>query len=117
MHLCPDFVIELRSDTDRLKRLQQKLREHLANGAQLGWLIDPESQSVEIYRPDGSVELHSGSTICGRRARSRVRTATRPRLEPAGKLASLLPPHGNHRDVVVLTPGFGGCGDFARRHS
>ena len=56
-HVCPEFVIELRSDTDRLKPLQNKMREYMANGAQLGWLIDPENRSVEIYRADGGVEL------------------------------------------------------------
>jgi Uma2 family endonuclease len=55
-HLCPDFVIELKSSTDRLRHIQQKMREWLANGAQLGWLIDPEIRSVAIYRPDGQVE-------------------------------------------------------------
>ncbi len=58
-HLCPDFVIELRSDTDRLNPLQKKMREYLANGAQLGWLIDPENKSIEIYRPDGGIELRT----------------------------------------------------------
>ncbi len=56
-HVCPEFVIELRSDTDRLKPLQNKMREYMANGAQLGWLIDPENRSVEIYRADGGAEL------------------------------------------------------------
>jgi Uma2 family endonuclease len=58
-HLCPDFVIEIRSDTDRLKPLQGKMREYLVQGAQLGWLIDPQSKTVEIYRPDGSVETRA----------------------------------------------------------
>ncbi len=51
-HLCPAFVIELRSTTDRLPTLRDKLREYIANGAQLGWLIDPETRTVEIYRPN-----------------------------------------------------------------
>src|SRR5271170_5887213 len=55
-HLCPDFVIEVKSDGDRLKSLQAKLREYLEQGAQLGWLIDPENEAVEIYRPEGKVE-------------------------------------------------------------
>jgi Uma2 family endonuclease len=54
--LCPDFVIELRSATDRLKPLQNKLQEYLEQGAQLGWLIDVENKSVEIYRPGQSPE-------------------------------------------------------------
>jgi len=54
--LCPDFVIELRSDTDRLSTLQAKMEEYLDNGAQLGWLIDPLKKKVWIYRPDAQVE-------------------------------------------------------------
>ena len=49
--LCPRFVIELRSPSDRLPDLQAKMGEWLRNGAELGWLIDPERQTVEIYRP------------------------------------------------------------------
>ncbi len=60
LHLCPDFVIEVRSDSDRLPSVRKKMREYLANGAQLGWLIDPERRSVEIYRPDGQVESRAG---------------------------------------------------------
>jgi Uma2 family endonuclease len=56
LHLCPDFVIEVRSDSDRVRTLQKKMREYLENGAQLGWLIDTENRSIEMYRPDGSVE-------------------------------------------------------------
>ena len=50
--LCPDFVIELRSDSDRLRALQEKMEEYLANGAQLGWLIDPLQKQVWVYRPN-----------------------------------------------------------------
>ena len=59
-HLCPDFVIELRSASDRLKPLQKKMLEYLEQGAQLGWLIDVENKSVEIYRPGESVESRTG---------------------------------------------------------
>ena len=55
-HLCPDFVIELRSQSDRLKVVRAKLREYIQNGAKLGWLLDPESRAVEIYRPDREPE-------------------------------------------------------------
>lgn len=55
--LCPDFVIELRSRTDRLKPLQQKMQEYLQCGLQLGWLINPQDNQVEIYRPDQVVEV------------------------------------------------------------
>ncbi len=65
-HLCPDFVIEVRSDSDRLKPLRAKMAEYLAQGAQLGWLIDQENRSVEIYRPNGEVEKRSvADTLAG----------------------------------------------------
>lgn len=55
--LAPDFLIELRSATDSLPKLQEKMREYRANGVRLGWLIDPKNQHVEIYRPDEEVEI------------------------------------------------------------
>jgi Uma2 family endonuclease len=58
-HLCPDFVIELQSGSDRPPMLREKMREYMANGAQLGWLIDPQKRSVAIYRPDGEVETRT----------------------------------------------------------
>jgi Uma2 family endonuclease len=55
--ICPDFVIELRSRTDSLKELREKMQEYIENGAQLGWLIDRKNQRVEIYRPSKDVEI------------------------------------------------------------
>jgi Uma2 family endonuclease len=55
-HLCPDFVIELRSSTDRINRLNAKMEEYMANGAELGWLIDPKERTVWIYRPGRAAE-------------------------------------------------------------
>ena len=49
--LCPDFVIELLSPTDTLAATQAKMAEYLENGAQLGWLIDPEKRQIHVYRP------------------------------------------------------------------
>jgi Uma2 family endonuclease len=49
--LCPDFVIELRSPSDRLSDTKEKMLEWIEQGAQLGWLIDPEDRSVYVYRP------------------------------------------------------------------
>ena len=54
--LCPDFVVELRSPTDSLSTLQDKMREYIENGAQLGWLIDPMGGQVLVYRPGAPVE-------------------------------------------------------------
>jgi Uma2 family endonuclease len=60
--LCPDFVIELRSKSDRLAALQKKMQVWIANGAELAWLIDPQRKAVEIYRPGGPVEVQEGLT-------------------------------------------------------
>jgi Uma2 family endonuclease len=50
-------VVELRSASDSLSKLQEKMQEYMANGARLGWLIDPQNQRVEIYRPGREVEV------------------------------------------------------------
>ncbi|MGF1537100.1 MAG: Uma2 family endonuclease [Elainellaceae cyanobacterium] len=64
--LCPDFVIELRSKTDSLKDLRGKMEEYRSNGARLGWLIDPKSKLVEVYRLGQPVEvLENPSTLSG----------------------------------------------------
>ncbi|MGF1672405.1 MAG: Uma2 family endonuclease [Rivularia sp. (in: cyanobacteria)] len=55
--ICPDFVIELRSETDNLAKLRGKMREYQENGARLGWLIDPQTPLVEIYRLGQNVEV------------------------------------------------------------
>lgn len=56
-HICPDFVIELRSRSDRLSVLRAKMEEYMENGARLGWLIDPRSRRVYVYRPNSEVEV------------------------------------------------------------
>src|SRR5918911_1439459 len=64
--LCPDFVVELRSKSDRLQPLQAKMREYVAQGARLGWLIDPTTRTVYVYRPQQEVEtLHDPETLAG----------------------------------------------------
>ena len=57
--LAPDFVLELRSRTDDLKLLQDKMQEYLDSGVRLGWLIDPLQQTATIYRPDQPPEVRS----------------------------------------------------------
>jgi Uma2 family endonuclease len=47
--MCPDFVLELRSPSDSLDEAQAKMNEYMANGARLGWLVDPESRRVWVY--------------------------------------------------------------------
>jgi Uma2 family endonuclease len=53
-------VIEVKSNSDRWKPLRGKMREYLEQGAQLGWLIDPATRTIEIYRPGGEVITRAG---------------------------------------------------------
>lgn len=64
--LCPDFVIELVSPSDSLKKSQDKMQEYMENGCRLGWLINRKKREVEIYRPGQDVEvLQSPLTLSG----------------------------------------------------
>lgn len=64
--LCPDFVIELLSESDDLADTQAKMREYIDNGLRLGWLINPKDKQVEIYRPNQATEvLQSPKTLSG----------------------------------------------------
>ncbi|MGD1865561.1 MAG: Uma2 family endonuclease [Phormidesmis sp.] len=57
--IAPDFVVELRSSSDSLKPLQEKMQEYMNNGVRLGWLINRKDKQVEIYRPENPVEVLS----------------------------------------------------------
>ncbi|MDD1415634.1 Uma2 family endonuclease [Dolichospermum sp. ST_con] len=64
--LCPDFVIELVSESDDLADTQAKMREFIANGLRLGWLINPKTKQVEIYRQNQEMEvLQSPTNLSG----------------------------------------------------
>lgn len=64
--IIPDFVIELRSSSDSLKSLQDKMQEYIENGVSLGWLIDPQKRKVHIYRENGKTEiLDNPETVSG----------------------------------------------------
>ena len=64
--VCPDFVVELRSETDALKKLQAKMEEYTENGASLGWLLDAVKRRVYVYRPNVEVEIiENPATISG----------------------------------------------------
>jgi len=66
MPLAPDFAVELRSASDSLETLQQKMQEYINCGVRLGWLIDPQNQRVEIYRLKKDVEiLQSPTSLSG----------------------------------------------------
>jgi Uma2 family endonuclease len=64
--LAPDFVIELRSASDSLKTLQDKMTEYRDNGVRLGWFLNAKERVVEIYRPGKEVEvLNSPTSLFG----------------------------------------------------
>jgi Uma2 family endonuclease len=64
--VCPDFVIELLSKSDTLAQTQDKMERWIANGAKLGWLIDPYRKQVLIYRPGVEPSIFTGKTLKGR---------------------------------------------------
>jgi Uma2 family endonuclease len=59
-YLCPEFVIEVLSPSDRLNRAKKKMEQWIANGAQLAWLIDGDSETVYVYQPNQPVETRKG---------------------------------------------------------
>jgi len=61
--LSPDFVVELRSSSDSLKKLREKMQEYIDNGVRLAWLIDTTKNQVEIYRPGQDVEVLESPTM------------------------------------------------------
>jgi Uma2 family endonuclease len=64
--ICPDFVVELRSPSDRPSELQEKMTEYIQNGARLGWLLDPFEKRVHIYRPGRAPEsLENPESVSG----------------------------------------------------
>jgi len=60
--IAPDFVIELRSSTDSIEELRSKMQEYIENGVRLGWLIDPQTQTVEVYRQNGDRDILQSPT-------------------------------------------------------
>ncbi|MFN5955785.1 MAG: Uma2 family endonuclease [Dolichospermum sp.] len=64
--ICPEFVVELRSENDSLSTLKEKMQEYIDNGTQLAWLIDRKQRKVFIYRPNcGVTELDNPQTLTG----------------------------------------------------
>ncbi|MEH2120610.1 Uma2 family endonuclease [Nostoc sp.] len=63
INLAPDFVIEIRSKNDSLAKLKAKMEEYIANGVQLGWLIDRKNQQALVYRQDGSITQYPATAI------------------------------------------------------
>jgi Uma2 family endonuclease len=64
--ICPDFIVELRSPSDHLRTLRNKMLEWIENGASLGWLIDPLKRKVYVYRPNEEpIILDNPETVSG----------------------------------------------------
>lgn len=65
--LCPDFLVELMSETDYLREATDKMQEYMDNGCQLAWLLNPKTEEARIYSPDGSVRVVHGfdNTLSG----------------------------------------------------
>jgi Uma2 family endonuclease len=63
INLAPDFVIEIRSKTDSLETLQEKMQEYMENGVKLGWLIDRKNQQAWVYHADKSVTQYPATAI------------------------------------------------------
>ncbi len=55
--LCPDFIVEIRSENDTISEIHRKMIEYLENGTLLAWIIDPIDKKVHIYRPGKSIEI------------------------------------------------------------
>ena len=84
--ICPDFVIELRSSSDRLSVLRRKMEEYMENGVRLGWLIDPLDplRRVYVYRPGAEVEiLERPETLSGEPELPGFTLDLKPVWEPA----------------------------------
>ena len=65
--LCPDFLVELMSETDYLREATDKMQEYMENGCRLAWLINPKTEEARVYLPDGSVSVIHGfnNTLSG----------------------------------------------------
>ncbi|WP_201984092.1 Uma2 family endonuclease [Hymenobacter rubidus] len=64
--LCPDFAVELLSETDTISDIVVKMQEYLDNGLRLGWLIDPKTETARVFRANGSVEVRNfAETLSG----------------------------------------------------
>jgi Uma2 family endonuclease len=63
--ICPDFVIELLSKCDSLRKTQRKMEDWIANGAALGWLVDPYKRRVIVYSPNSKPASISSAVVHG----------------------------------------------------
>ena len=65
LRLTPAFVIELLSQSDRIRNLSAKMEAWIANGVELGWLVDPYAKEVHIYAPGVERRVETGSSVAG----------------------------------------------------
>jgi Uma2 family endonuclease len=65
LRLCPNFVIELLSGSDRLKTVRRKMERWIDNGAELAWLVDPYDSVVYVYEPPHEIRIESGTAVAG----------------------------------------------------
>jgi Uma2 family endonuclease len=65
LRLAPAFIVELRSDSDRLPAMQRKMEDWMANGVQVGWLIDPYARQVHLYQAGEAPRIESGDAVSG----------------------------------------------------
>jgi Uma2 family endonuclease len=61
-HLVPDFVVEVRSKSNSLRRLKEKMQEWIDNGIRLGWLLDEKNKVAYVYRPGAEVQVYENAT-------------------------------------------------------
>ncbi len=68
LYYCPDFVIELKSPSDRIGQLKAKMEEWIQNGCRLAWLIDPDAEEAYVYKPNAPVQEIRGfnNTLSGK---------------------------------------------------
>jgi Uma2 family endonuclease len=63
--IAPDFIIELRSPSDAISALEEKMEEYLDAGVKLAWLVDPTERTVTIYRSTGQERLENPIEVSG----------------------------------------------------
>lgn len=62
-HICPDFLIEIRSKSDSKQYVLEKMQEYMENGTRLGWMIDRFERKVHVFREDGSVTVENFDAV------------------------------------------------------
>jgi len=65
LRLTPAFVIELLSPSDSLQAMKEKMESWIANGARLGWLVDPRKRQVHVYEPQKAARVEAGDSVAG----------------------------------------------------